>query len=126
VFEHYANDPGRLFTPEFRAALYNHQLAQAYPELKPHHALHDSSGKLYPPVPMLLLHGAADPIVKAHTIQDFVADLCSQGHTVTYRLYPGIDHFQSRQATFGDTTLWMRQIVEGFQPTSNCSSVATR
>lgn len=124
VFSYYANDPARLYTPEFRNALYKDGLGQAFPEFKAYLDLNDCNDKVYPSVPMLLLHGAADPIVKVHTIQAFVSNVCGQGHDVTYRLYPGINHFQARQASFGDTMKWMRQILAGDVPTSSCGRVA--
>jgi len=124
VFDYYPNTATRLYTPEFRDALYNDRLAEAFPEFKAKLDLNDSSNKSYPSVPMLIQHGAADPIVKVRTIESFVSDMCSQGHNVTYRLYPGIDHFQTRQGCFGDTILWMRQILDGDTPASNCSRVA--
>jgi len=124
VFDHYANDASRLFTPEFRDALYGDRLAEAFPQFKAQLDLNDSSDKSYPSVPMLLLHGAADPIVKVRTIEAFVSNLCSQGHDVTYRLYPGINHFQTRQGSFSDTLLWMQQILDGDVPSSTCSTGA--
>jgi len=124
VFAYYANDASRLFTPEFRDALYNDRLAQVAPQFKEQLDLNDSNNKAYPAVPMLLLHGAADPIVKVRTIQAFVSNLCSMGHSVTYRLYPGITHFQTRQGGFGDTMRWMEQILGGDIPASDCSSAA--
>ena len=72
-------------------------------------------------VPMILLHGTADDIVRVRTIEAFVSDLCSQGHNVTYYLYSGIDHFQTRQGSFVDTLWWMQQILDGNTPASNCS-----
>jgi hypothetical protein len=124
VFDHYANDGARLYTPEFRDALYNDRLSEAFPEFKAKLDLNDSNNKSYPSVPMLLQHGAADPIVKVHTIEAFVSDLCRQGHNVTYRLYPGLDHFQTRQGCFDETIQWMQQVLDGDVPPSNCSSYA--
>jgi pimeloyl-ACP methyl ester carboxylesterase len=124
VFSHYANDAARLFTTEFRDALYNDRLGEAFPQFKARLDLNDSNDKSYPSVPMLLLHGAADPIVKVRTIEAFVSNLCSQGHNVTYSLYPGVNHFQTRQGSFSDTIQWMQQILDGDTPASNCSSGA--
>jgi len=124
VFEYYSNDASRLFTPEFRDALYNNRLAEVAPQFKAQLDLNDSSNKAYPAVPMLLLHGAADPIVKVRTIQAFVSNLCSMGHSVTYRLYPGVSHFQTRQSGYGDTMRWMQQILGGETPVSVCGSAA--
>ncbi len=126
VFSYYSNDPARLYTSEFRQALYNGRLAERYPAFKAQLDANDSNDKAYPSVPVLLLHGGADPIVKPRTIQSFVSNLCSQGLNVTYNLYPGIDHFQSRQCSFLDTLTWMDDILAGNTPTSSCSSRAGR
>jgi alpha-beta hydrolase superfamily lysophospholipase len=124
VFNHYTNDPARMFTPEFREALYGDRLAEAYPLFKAKLDANDSNQKAYPDVPVILLHGAADPIVKVRTIEAFAAYLCGTGHNVTYNRYPGVDHFQTRQHSFYDTLLWMEYILDGNTPSSNCPGAA--
>jgi pimeloyl-ACP methyl ester carboxylesterase len=123
VFEHYANDPARLYTPEFRAALYSDRLADEYPRFKAMLDLNDSSYKAYGSIPILLLHGAADPIVQVRTIEAFRSYLCGEGKNVTYKLYPGVNHFQTRQYGYIDTLTWMQTILNGDSPTSNCPNV---
>jgi hypothetical protein len=124
VFGYYANDPRRLYTPEFRQALYNDRLGEKYPAFKAQLDANDSNNKSYPRLPMLLLHGRNDPIVKPRTIGSFVSYLCNQGQNVTYKLYSGVDHFQARQRSFLDTLTWMEQILDGDTPTSSCSNQA--
>lgn len=126
VFSYYSNDPGRLYTPEFRQALYNDRLAERYPAFKAQLDANDSNSKAYPSLPLLLLHGGGDPIVKPRTIRSFVSYLCSQGQNVTYNLYPGVDHFQTRQCSFVDTLTWMEYILAGNTPTSSCANQAGR
>lgn len=126
VFAHYSNDPVRLYTPEFRQALYNDRLAERYPSFKAQLDANDSNGKAYPSLPLLLLHGGDDPIVKPRTIRSFVSYLCSQGQNVTHNLYPGVDHFQTRQCSFLDTLTWMEVILAGNTPTSSCANQAGR
>jgi pimeloyl-ACP methyl ester carboxylesterase len=120
VFAYYPNDPDRIYTPEFRAALYSDRLADEYPRFKAMLDLNDSSNKTYGSVPILLLHGAADPIVQVRTIEAFRSNLCGEGKNVTYKLYPGVNHFQTRQYGYLDTLTWMQTILNGDSPASNC------
>jgi pimeloyl-ACP methyl ester carboxylesterase len=124
VFQHYSNDPNRMYTPEFRAALYNDQLAASFPAFKSRLDENDSSFKPYPSVPVMLLHGAADPIVQVRTIEAFRAYLCGEGQNVRYNLYPGINHFQTRQYSFVDTLTWMESLLAGNIPVPNCPNAA--
>jgi len=126
VFNWYTNDPARMYTPAFREALYNDRLAEAYPLFKAKLDANDSSQKAYPDVPVILLHGTADPIVKVRTIEAFVSYLCGTGQNVTYNRYPGVNHFQTRQHSFYDTLMWMEYILAGNTPSSNCAGVAAR
>jgi pimeloyl-ACP methyl ester carboxylesterase len=125
VFEYYPNDPARLFTPEFRAALYGDRLADEYPRFKALLDLNDSSYKEYGSIPILLLHGAADPIVQVRTIEAFRSYLCGEGKNVSYKLYPGVNHFMTRQYGFVDTLTWMQTILNGDSPASNCPYMTT-
>ena len=125
VFEYYPNDPVQLYTPEFRSALYNDRLADEYPRFKTMLDLNDSSYKAYGSIPILLLHGADDPIVQVRTIAAFRSYLCGEGQNVTYKLYPGVNHFATRQYGFVDTLTWMQSILNGDSPASNCLNVTT-
>lgn len=124
VFEYYPNDPARMYTPEFRAALYGDRLAEAFPRFKAALDLNDSSFKTYGSMPILLVHGAADPIVQVRTIEALRSYLCGEGKNVTYKLYPGINHFMTRQYGFVDTLTWMQTILNGEMPASNCPGAA--
>jgi pimeloyl-ACP methyl ester carboxylesterase len=121
---YYSDDPARMYTNRFRDALYNDRLAEEFPLFKEELDANDSSQKAYTTVPALFLHGAADPIVKVGTIEQFVSYVCQQGVNVTYNLYPGINHFQIRQGSFDDTLRWMEYILDGNTPVSNCTNVA--
>jgi dienelactone hydrolase len=123
VLQYYPNDPTRIYTRRFREALYNDRLADEFPLFKARLDANDSSHKVYPAVPIILLHGTADPIVKVRTIQAFVSYLCSEGQNVTYNLYPGVNHFLARQYSFADTLMWMEYILDGNTPTSSCPGV---
>jgi dienelactone hydrolase len=126
VFEYYPNDPARLYTSQFREALYSDRLADEYPLFKAKLDINDSNQKVYTGVPVILLHGAADPIVQVPTIGEFVSYLCGAGNNVTYKLYPGVNHFQARQRSFIDTVIWMQDVLDGNTPASDCPGAATR
>jgi pimeloyl-ACP methyl ester carboxylesterase len=123
---YYSDDPARMYTSRFRDALYNDRLADEFPLFKEKLDANDSSQKAYASVPVLLLHGAADPIVKVHTVEAFVSYMCLEGINATYNLYPGVNHFQTRQRSFADTLIWMEHILDGNTPTSNCPGAAAQ
>lgn len=120
ALSYYANVPTRIYTPKFCDALYNNRLGELFPAFKEKLDANNSSGRAYPPVPVIILHGAADPIVQVNTIKKFINYMCAADGNVTYRLYPGVDHFQTRQYSFVDTLTWMQNIVDGNIPPSNC------
>jgi hypothetical protein len=53
----------------------------------------------------------------------FRDQLCERGNTVTYLEYPAIPHIEIRWTSFGDTLSWMRRIVEGNRPQTDCEVV---
>ena len=123
---YYSDDPARMYTSRFREALYNDRLADEFPLFKEKLDANDSSQKAYTAIPVLFLHGAADPIVKVRTIEAFVSYMCREGINTTFNLYPGVNHFQTRQSSFADTLTWMEYILDGNIPTSNCPSAAAQ
>ena len=120
VLAYYANTPEGLYTPQFRNALYNNQLATEFPEFKAKLDLNYSGREVNPSTPAIILHGAADPIVQLRTVNRFVTSMCQEDKSVTYRLYTGIDHFQIRQYSLVDTLAWMQDIQDGNTPASDC------
>ncbi len=121
AYDYYPNDPGLMYRPEFLDALYNNRLSEFYPGFKA--ALDENyvGAGGDPGVPAILLHGGADNIVTPETNERFVARLCNQGKNVTYNLYPGVNHFQTRQHSFRDSLNWMQQVTAGNLPESGCS-----
>jgi hypothetical protein len=73
-------------------------------------------------VPIILFHGEADTIVTPATHDNFVARLCNLGKNVSYKLYPDVNHFQTRQFSFIDSVTWMQNILSGQFPDSQCSA----
>ena len=120
AFNYYANTPEQMFAPEFRNALYSNQLADQFPAFKEKLDANYSGRVVNASVPAIILHGDADPIVQLHTINKFVSEMCQAGKSVTYNVYPGVDHFQTRQYSFVDTLQWMEGILGGNTPVSDC------
>jgi hypothetical protein len=122
VFSYYPNDT-RLLTPEFSDALYNHRLGEVFPAFKEKLDLNYSGYEVNPAVPAIILHGGADDIVQARTIERFIGHMCEAGKDVIYNQYVGVNHFQTRQSSFAHTLDWMKAILDGNTPESICATV---
>jgi dipeptidyl aminopeptidase/acylaminoacyl peptidase len=70
--------------------------------------------------PAIILHGAADPIVRLRTVEPFVRRLCEAEKNVTYRVYPDVNHFTIRQNSHLDSLAWMDAVQAGHAPPSDC------
>ena len=121
-FEYYPNDAVRLLTPEFRDALYNGRLGEAFPAFKEKLDLNYSGNGVNPDVPAIILHGGADDIVQLRTVERFIGRLCEAGKDVIYNRYAGVNHFQTRQHSYSHTLDWMKAVLEGNTPASICSA----
>ena len=64
--------------------------------------------------------------VQGATIERFVARMCEAGKSVAYEVYPGVNHFQTRQHGFVDSLQWMQDVLDGNAPTSSCSRFASQ
>lgn len=116
---YYGTDPGALYHPAFRDALFSGRLGEAFPALK--EVLDRNSTGLAPSsVPALVLQGGADPIVPLRTQAAFVAALCAAGGRVTYLTYPNVHHFQTRQVSHRDMLAWIETVRTGGTPPSVC------
>lgn len=122
AYEYYPTNPELLYQPEFSEALYGDRLAERFPAFKQVLDLNHVGGSPNTSVPIILFHGEADTIVTPETHDQFVARLCNLGKNVNYKLYPGVNHFQTRQASFIDSVTWMRNILHGQSPESQCSA----
>jgi hypothetical protein len=58
------------------------------------------------------------------TVEPFVRRLCAENTSVTYRVYPGVNHFTIRQHSHIDTLAWMEDISAGNAPVSDCELIA--
>jgi len=126
VLDYYSDDPVRMYVAEFRDALYNDRLAEVFPVFKEKLDTNCSGQMVDTAVPAIILHGGADLIVKLGTVERFVAQICGAEKNVTYRTYPGVDHFQTRQHSFVDTLRWMQDVLDGNIPASTCPNFAAR
>lgn len=125
AYEYYPADPYLLYQPKFIEALYGDRLAEVLPAFKEALDINYVGDSPNTGVPILLLHGEADTIVSPETHDRFVSRLCNLGKNVSYKLYPEIDHFQTRQFGFIDSVTWMRNILNGQVPESQCSAFFT-
>jgi hypothetical protein len=121
VLKYYPNTHETMYTPRFREALQNDRLAVEFPELKAMLDLNYAGREVNSSTPAIILHGAADPIVRLRTVEPFVERLCEENKHVTYRVYPGVNHFTIRQNSHLDTLAWMKDILAGNVPASDCA-----
>ena len=120
ALKYYPNTHETMYTPRFREALQNDRLAVEFPEFKAMLDLNYAGREVNPSTPAIILHGAADPIVQLRTVEPFVQRLCEENKQVTYRVYPGVNHFTIRQNSHLDTLAWMQDILAGNVPASDC------
>lgn len=125
AYQYYPENPQAMYRPEFNDLLYGDRLGESFPAFKEVLDSNYVGGSIDTGVPVVLFHGAADDIVTPQTHNNFVARLCNQGKNVSYKLYPEINHFQTRQASFVDSITWMRNILNGQTPESQCSTFFT-
>lgn len=124
VFTKYPNTVGGMFTPEFQTALQTDTINIRHPVFAAALQQNSTFPQFPAEVPVYLLQGGSDPIVTATTQFRNRAEFCARGWSVQYTEYPGINHFQTRQAGFRDSNDWMRSIIRGSQATSNCHELS--
>ncbi len=124
VYAYYPHQAAQIYRPEFLDALLSGQLTNNYAAFKQVLDLNEMGTSVNASTPALLIHGATDPVVTPQTNEAFMARMCSQGKRVTYYLYPDVNHFVTRQHGFVDTLNWMREILNGGVPPTNCPVVA--
>jgi pimeloyl-ACP methyl ester carboxylesterase len=120
VLGYYPNTHDTMYTPRFRDALQNDRLDEEFPEFKAMLDLNYVGREVNLSTPAIILHGEADPIVRLRTVEPLVRRFCEVDKSVTYHVYPGVDHFKIRQASHMDTLMWMQDIVAGNTPVSDC------
>ncbi len=124
AYAYWKDDPNQMYNPNFTGALFGQRIQDQYPSFYERMAINDAGRAANPNTPALLAHGLSDPVVYPQTNQHFMRQLCEQGKPVTSINYPGVGHFQTRQAGFRDTLSWMRNILDGGQPRNDCGTLA--
>ena len=117
---YYPNTHETMYTTRFREALQTDRLAAEFPEFKALLDLNYAGREVNASTPTIILHGEADPIVRLRTVEPFVRRLCEAQKNVTYRVYPGVNHFKIRQASHLDSLAWMEAVQAGETPSSEC------
>ncbi len=126
AYVYYSDRPAEMYTPGFMDALYHDRLGDVSSLFNGWLDYNNNDRRINPAVPALVLHGEIDPIVTPSTNRRFVTEMCEKGKNVTYHLYPGANHFTTRQHGFLDTLRWMQSILAGDIPESGCSEFLAR
>lgn len=122
AYKYYPESPNLLYRPEFVETLYGERLAETYPGFKQALDFNYVGASPNTSVPVILFHGETDTIVTPDTNRRFIARLCNLGQNVSYKFYPDVTHFQTRQFSFIDSVTWMRSVLNGPFPESQCST----
>jgi S-formylglutathione hydrolase FrmB len=118
----YGPDPSLIYKEEFMKALYAQDLEGArYQKIKGYFD-ENSTGYSKSDIPMLILQGGIDPIVKPSTQKEFMQTACESGNTITYHEFSGVHHFQTRQASFRETLQWMKDLRDDKQIRNDCTA----
>lgn len=76
-------------------------------------------GNRPPTVPVLVLQGTADPLVRADITAEAVRRYCTAGATVDLRVLAGADHLTVLEST-PDALVWLADRFAGAPPPSTC------
>lgn len=112
-----------IFKPEFLRALESGTVGQRWPGVARALRVNNAGlGKAGAVVPAFVAQGTTDDIVTAAAQRAFVRTQCGLGRRVSYREYPGINHYQTRQVAFRDALSWIRSVANGNTAPSSCVS----
>ena len=114
----YPVEPSAIYTDEFFAALTAGTIAQDFPAWAEVFTA-NATGTEAHGLPVLFLHGVDDPIVPIADQTRFVAHLCEQGSSVRFANYLRTRH-ETRYIGFSETLSWMRGLIQGGTPPSDC------
>lgn len=109
-----------VYRPEFIQAL-NSGFAGAYQDMG---EIFEENGAGYREgdIPILYLQGGGDPITSEKSANLFLKESCANNNTITYQLYPGVHHYQTRQVSYIDTFEWMELILAGNEVENYCTT----
>lgn len=117
----YSPRPEAVYSPALAAALRQGRLQANFPRLAG--LLARNNAGLNPAgarVPAFVAQGLADDIVTPAAQRRFVAGQCRLGRRVTFREYPGVNHYYTRQHALEDALAWMRAVSSGQAPVNTC------
>ncbi|MBN1581574.1 MAG: hypothetical protein JXA89_12795 [Anaerolineae bacterium] len=120
IFLYYSHSARRMYVPEFRQVLYDGQLANAFPEFAEKLAENTSGLSGGTHIPVLILQGMADTVITPPSQLEFLDQLCALGNSVTWFEYEAVAHVETRWNSYRDVLAWMKDIVEGNEPRSDC------
>lgn len=120
VYKYYGYDPRQIYSQQFYDALFNNNLETNYPKFKQAIDM-NTTGFENSEIPLVIYQGMSDPIVTATTVRGVRRKLCNSGNKVFYKEYSDIDHFKIRQISYRDSLSFMKNILNGQTPPSNCN-----
>lgn len=104
----YPSSPAGLFDPTFLASLQADRLDQTHPSIAAVFAA-NRTGLGGQRLPVLILQGTDDVVVRRSVQDRFVSNLRRQGTPVEYIVYDGVRH-DTRQIAFSDVIAWIRAL----------------
>lgn len=114
LYKMYGKRPEDVFQSDFVQALRSGTLAQKYPNwakvLNQNNAGMNKDGA---GIPAFIAQGSTDDIVTQDGQRAFVAAQCKLGRRVTYKIYRGVNHYQTRQIAMNDAMTWMKNVAAG-------------
>jgi len=119
AYKFYPHTPGTMYNPSFLDAVQTSTWPTNLSEWQSKITQNIPHADL-PNVPYLSIQGETDPIVTAKTQRNNVAVLCRDNKDVQYREYPGVNHFQIRQASFAYTNQWLKSVSRGELQKADC------
>lgn len=122
IYEKYGYDAQSIYSESFFSALYGNNLDKEYPEFYKL-LIENSSGLEQNDIPALVLQGSNDPIVTVSSQKKFLNKICQNQTKLTYIEYPGVHHYQTRQVGIKDSIEWMKNIINGNVPPSDCDNL---
>lgn len=129
-----ANRSSQMYTPEFLEAAQksnistNPKFAQLAQDMAANLVGTTSTVR-----PKLINQGQHDNVILPSQSEEALARMCGKGNVVTYKSYTTspyaqqaynpnglVDHYQTMNASFKDTLVWMQQLASGMSVGNNC------
>ncbi len=114
----YPSDPSRVYTAEFRKALFGNQLKDLFPTVAARLS-ENAAGLSGHHLPAIVFQGSEDVVIRTGSQDRFVDALRKLGSPVRYVLLNGSRHKQVRTDGFVQSVEWMRLIAGGFSAPSD-------